>query len=90
VSESKSYYDLYPLVPRSTDTPSAERCQAGFWNLTDRDLTLKIDGQNRVLGRGQGFNQKVSRQFVWQVEGREAQTERVASADAGVEILIRR
>jgi hypothetical protein len=90
LSESRSYYDLFPVVPRSTESPLADRCAAGFWNLTGQDLTIKIDGQTRRLARGQGLNLSVARQFVWQVEGRDPHTEQVPVADTGVEILIRR
>lgn len=90
VSETRSYFDLYPVVPRNTDQPSRDTCSAGFWNLSGRDLTVKVNGQERVLAQGQSLSLRVGRLFTWQVEGRDPHTERIQSGDAGVEILLRR
>ncbi len=90
VSESPSYYDVYAVAPRDTAEASSERCSASFWNLTDRDLTITVEGQSRVVPRGKSLPLAVGRKFVWQVQGREAQTQQVTTGESSLEIVIRR
>jgi len=61
-----------------------------FWNLTDRELSLKIDGDARRLPRGKSVTLDLPPQFVWQIDGREPKTERVPSTESALEIVIRR
>lgn len=69
--------------------PVADLCTISFWNHADRDLTLRIAGQTRVLPRGRGLTLDLPRQFVWQVGGRAPQTERVPAGEAQREIALR-
>jgi hypothetical protein len=89
VTESRSAVASYSVVPRSSEKLAGERCSVGFWNLTNRDLTLKVEGNSRVIPRGKSVTLELGRQFVWQIEGREPQTEQVPPTEAGVEIVIR-
>ncbi len=90
VSESTSYFDTYAVAPRGAPRPAGDRLTAGFWNLTDHDLTVKVDGQPHVLARGKNLPVDVGRQFVWQVEGRDPQKEQIATGESAIEIVIRR
>jgi hypothetical protein len=90
VRESRSYYDAYPGSPRESSKPAGDRCAVGFWNLTGRDLTIKIDGQARSLAQGKNIQVDAGRQFIWQIEGRDPQHENVASGESALEIVIRR
>jgi len=61
-----------------------------FWNLTDQDLALRIDGKPQPLQRGQSITLDLGRQFVWQVEGRDPQRENIPLGESALEIVIRR
>ena len=86
---SSSYYQAYPLMPRTTDRPASERSTVAFWNLTGHTVTLKIDGQAQVLPRGQCLTRELARDFVWQLDGREPERRTIPAGDAGLEIVIR-
>jgi hypothetical protein len=62
----------------------------GFWNLTDRNLTVSVAGQAHPIPRGKILKLEVGRQFVWRVEGHEPQNEIVPMENSGVEIVLRR
>jgi len=64
--------------------------RVGFWNLTDRDLTVKVDGQPHALARGRGLTLTLGRQFVWQVDQRAPTNERIPEDKTTLEIVIRR
>lgn len=90
VTESRSFYEAFKVPSTSTDKPASERCAVGFWNLTGRDVTVSVDGKSQVIPRGKTVRLQVDRQFVWQVSGREAQTEKVPMENSGLEIVLRR
>ncbi len=90
VSESRSYFDVYTVAPRDSADACGDRSSASFWNLTDRDVTLTVDGQSHVIPRGKSLPLAVGRRFVWQVQGREAQTQQIATGESALEIVIRR
>jgi len=60
-----------------------------FWNLSNRDLRIKIAGQAQVIARGKNLTLDLSRQFVWQVEGQEPQTENMPATESAMEIVLR-
>jgi hypothetical protein len=89
VRESR-YYDPYPVASTDTAAPPRERCTVIFWNVSDRDLLLRVNDQSQVLPRGRSLRIESCRAFTWQVEGREAQSEKVADSESAIEIVIRR
>jgi hypothetical protein len=90
VTESRSYYDTYAVVLKDASKPLGDRCSIEFWNLTNKDLTLKVDGQTHVLARGKSLGLDAGRHFVWQIEGREVNKENIATGESALEIVIRR
>jgi hypothetical protein len=88
--EDPHFYDLYPVATRNPNKPAGERSSVAFWNLSDRDLTLKVAGQIRTLPRGQKVGLELARKFTWQVDERQPREETVAVTDPGLEIVIRR
>jgi len=90
VSESRSFYESFSVQPPSTDKLSADRCAVGFWNLTGRDVTLSVDGKPQIIPQGKSLKLQLGRQFVWQIGGHDAQTEKVPMENSGVEIVLRR
>jgi hypothetical protein len=85
-----SYYDAYAVAGREGQPVDGERCSVGFWNSTDRDLVLRVAGQVRALPRGRGVTLVLPRDFVWQLDSRDPQVERVQAKESAVEIVIRR
>ena len=61
----------------------------GFWNLTGRDVTLSIDGKPQIVPQGKNLRLQLGRQFVWQIGGHEAQTEKIPIENSGLEIVLR-
>jgi len=90
VTESRSYYEAFNVRPMSTDKPSGESCAVGFWNLTGRDVTVSVDGNRQIIPLGKSLKLQVGRQFVWQVGGHEALTEKVPTENSGLEIVLRK
>ena len=68
---------------------AANQVPVAFWNRSGRTVTLRIDGQSRVLAPGKGLTLDLPREFVWQSDGRESRTERVSADAPAYEIVIR-
>jgi hypothetical protein len=68
---------------------SGQRCKVGFWNLTGRDVTLKIDGQTRQLPRDRAVTLEIGRAFVYQVDQGQSVTESVPEEELFHEVILR-
>jgi hypothetical protein len=90
VKETRSYFDAYAVAGQEGKPVDGQRVSVGFWNNTNQELVLRIDGQARTLLPGKGVNVDVPRTFVWQVDQREPRSETVAADRSGLEIVIRR
>lgn len=88
VSESPSQARA-PAVTTTAAKPSPI-VQVSFWNYSNQDVTLRVDGQARILARGRGLTLDMPREFVWQVNDRTEETERVPAEKPGVQIVIGR
>lgn len=66
-----------------------ERCKVGFWNLTGRDVTLKVDGQLRMLAKDRAVTLELDRAFVWQIDQRDSVSERVPEEQPFHEVILR-
>jgi hypothetical protein len=88
ITESQTGSDS-AKVAKISDPGAGERVLVGFWNVTGRDVTLTIDGRTRVLPRNRNLTVPVGRQFVWRVDQRPAQTERVPEGSSTMEIVVR-
>jgi hypothetical protein len=69
--------------------PMDDRCQVGFWNISGRDLTLKVNGQSRLLLRNRALTLELGRDFVWQIDSREPQRQQVPADQASFEVILR-
>jgi len=65
------------------------RCKVGFWNLTGKDITVKVEGKNQVLPKDRAVTLELERTFTWQAPGQEPTMERVADDQNAHEVLIR-
>ncbi|MCI0639115.1 MAG: hypothetical protein L0Y72_28340 [Gemmataceae bacterium] len=88
-----------PMVSESRSTAVTQaghkagkgtRCKVGFWNLTGRDITLKVDGKAQKLAKDRAVTIELERSFVWQVEQNEPTGERVPEDQAFYEVIIRK
>jgi hypothetical protein len=68
---------------------AGERCKVGFWNVTGRDVTLKVDGQPRLLPRDRAVTLDLGRSFSWQVDQDQAITEHVPVEQPFHEVILR-
>jgi len=90
VGERSSFYDAYPAVQSNLNAVAAERSSVSFWNNTNRDLVLKVDGVARSVRQGQSINLTLPRSFVWQIDDRQPATERLPANQSALDIVIRR
>jgi hypothetical protein len=91
VNESRSYFSAYAVAPRDAQPRlAADRARVGFWNLSEVDLTLTIANQAYTLPRGKSVKLELPRQFVWRVDAREPQSEKMPESESALEIVIRR
>jgi hypothetical protein len=89
--ESTSFYDAYPVAAPSKSRASDDRCTVDFWNLTSKDLILRINGEPPFfLPHSKSLPVTTGRQFHWQVEGRQTQATRVQDGESALQIVIRR
>jgi len=87
VSESAPSTSYY-AGPTSPSGNSA--CTVAFWNYSDRDIILTVDGQRWQLPRAKGITLDVPRAFTWRAGDRGAEQEQVPAGSSGMEIVIRR
>ena len=73
----------------AADPVAKDRLLVGFWNLTGRDVTLKVDGQIRVVPKDKAVNLQLERQFGWQVDQGEPKMESVSPERRQFDVLIR-
>jgi hypothetical protein len=78
------------VVPKAGAKPAGDDCSVTFLNLADRDVNLNVDGKAQVLAKGQKVVVPVLRQFIWRIEGREAQNEQIGAGANALQIVIRR
>src|SRR5207244_929005 len=66
VTESRAYSESYPVAVQDSVRRFGDRCSIEFWNLTNKDVILKVDGQSRTLAQGKSLSVDVARRFTWQ------------------------
>jgi hypothetical protein len=87
VSESGASTSYYA---GSASPAAAAVCTVAFWNYSDRNIILTVDGQRWQLPRNKGITLDLPRAFTWQTDGRGAEQEQVPAGSSGMEIVIRR
>jgi hypothetical protein len=90
VREEGPFYDTYSIALKPGQKPVDDQCTVTFTNLSERTIKLMLENQERTLPAGESTVLPVKRQFVWRMEGREAQNEQVGTGDYAVQIVIRR
>jgi hypothetical protein len=90
VREEGPFYDSYPIVLKPEQKPLDDQCTVSFKNLSGHPIKLTIDMQERTLTQDGSVTLPVKRQFVWRMEGREAQSEQIKPGNYALQIVIRR
>jgi hypothetical protein len=90
VREEGPFYDSFPIALKANQKPPNDQCSVTFTNLSERAIKVRIGDQERALATGESATLPVARQFVWQMEGREAQNEKIGTGDYALQIVIRR
>ena len=81
VTESQSFY--------AGPVPAQDK-SVGFWNRSDRDITLTVENAKYWLPRDGNLRFRLASGFHWQVDDRAAEQELIPATAPGVEIVIRR
>lgn len=89
VTESRSFPQTTQDYSTTTARKVSEQVRVSFWNLSNRDLTLRIDGVVRVLGRDRSLTLTLPREFLWAQEDREALREVVPPQHNRLDIVLR-
>src|SRR5262249_28554063 len=81
--------DLYP-VDGTPSTPPKARRKVGFFNHTDRDVRVTVEGETLVLRRRHYVSAEVPARFVWKLDNDEERQTDVPITAPGVEVVIRK
>jgi len=90
VSESRSLYSAYSGRRHTSYKIGASHCRVGYWNVTNRNVSLAVEGQSYFLAPGRGMTLTVPRQFTWQMDRGKLNRESVPSDRPTMEIVIRK
>src|SRR6185312_5518288 len=63
-------------VNGNAPAPSS-KCRVGFWNFTNRAITIENQNITRKIPASQGATLVVNRDFTWRVDGQPPQQDRV-------------
>jgi hypothetical protein len=81
--------DVYPVDGLPPASPSAKR-KVGFFNHTDRDLKLTVEGQTVTLPKRHYISVEVPANFDWKLGDGPKQQTAIPTAAPGVEVVIRK
>jgi hypothetical protein len=81
--------DVIPVAGAAPADPAVRR-RVNFFNHTDRDLWLVVEGQAVTLPRRHQITASVPPTFIWQLDGGAEQKTAIPATAPGVEVVIRR
>ena len=90
VGESRALYQPTAAVTESSSRAGTEKARVGFWNLSGRDVVLRVDGRSHFLAQGTCLKLDVARTFAWKVGDYDTQVEQMPGRVASMELVIRR
>jgi hypothetical protein len=69
--------------------PADALCRVGFWNLTGREVLLRVAGQTHRLPANQALTLSLSRRFTWQADQQPQETVEIPAERSDWEIVLR-
>ena len=90
LNDTNKPYDVIVVAPPNGAAPTTGDVAVGFFNHSERDLVLEINGQPTKLGSRRYLQLKLPREFDWREKDGSAQTTKVPADADGVEIVFRR
>ncbi|MFO0850065.1 MAG: hypothetical protein U0871_16145 [Gemmataceae bacterium] len=81
-------FDMYPVDGPAPASPTAQRT-VGFFNQSNRDVKLTVEGQSVTLPRGHQVSAVVPGGFKWKLDGGPEQKTDVPTAAPGLDVVIR-
>ena len=64
-------------------------CRVGFWNLTGRQVVLRIDGKGHYVAKNKAITLTVARDFSYQLDGESMESVQVPDEKKTFEIVLR-
>ncbi len=86
IRESASFYQQTKLNEISAENNT---CQVGFWNISNRDVVLKVGGRTYDLEKNRSLTIDLPREFSWQIGSAGRNQEFVPEDRNSYEIVIR-
>lgn len=84
ITESRSLGGAYPSTDEKTGV-----LRVGFWNITGKDVSLKVNGETHVVPRNRTLNLRLDRSFTWQTGAGDPKQEQVADTQTTHEVILR-
>jgi hypothetical protein len=89
MNKPRPVVDIYPVEGAPPASPSVKR-KVGFFNHTDRDLKLTVEGQTITLPKRHYIAAEVPANFDWKLGDGPKQHTAIPTAAPGVEVVIRK
>jgi hypothetical protein len=89
VIESRNYAADGTSGANKGNGAAQDACKVGFWNVSDGDVKLYINGKMHMIPRNRNLTLTVTREFTYQINAATPKTERVPDGNTAHEIVIR-
>jgi hypothetical protein len=86
---SQSFFQTYTARRADPGNSGLPMKQVGFWNTTQRSVTLRVNGDTFVLAPGRALTLNLPAQFAWQYDQGPARSESVPADRTSFEVVIR-
>jgi hypothetical protein len=90
LNDTNKSFDIIMVAATEGAAPTDGRIGVGFFNHSDRDVTLEVNKRTIKLGSRHYLQLKLPRDFDWREKEGPVQTTNVPSDSEGVEIVFRR
>jgi hypothetical protein len=88
--DSNDPFDVVLVAAAEGSQPTGGKIGVGFFNHSERDIVLEIDGRTLKLGSRYYVQIKMPREFSWREKGGPARKAKVPAEADGVEIVFRK
>ncbi|MBM4067538.1 MAG: hypothetical protein FJ271_01130 [Planctomycetes bacterium] len=84
ITESRSLGGNYASMDDKTGP-----LRVGFWNISGKDVNLKVNGETHLVPRNRTLNLRLDRSFIWQAGTNDAKQEQIAESQTTHEVILR-